>query len=202
MLLRHLFTGTLTCKKKINKTFYFFLILFLLSVKSTHSHEQQQWNRMASHCDRVVVPVQETSPNFTVKMKLGWWASPSAFSSTYTGRFPHLMPYSCRIWMGVLLAILFCGGSGLFGLLIWGWRKKALLLELLQPPDVNSNPTLRHLERLHCLACSCINTISLPLFFLDVFQEELFVLFARKKNNVNNSHNSTQPFQRCVVRNF
>lgn len=47
------------------------------------------------------LPVQVISPIFTLKTKLGWWASPSTFSISYTGRKPRLMPYSCRIWIGV-----------------------------------------------------------------------------------------------------
>lgn len=51
------------------------------------------------------LPVQVISRIFTLKTKLGWWASPSAFSNTYTGRTPLLMPYSCRTWIGVFLGL-------------------------------------------------------------------------------------------------
>lgn len=54
------------------------------------------------------LPVQLTSPIVTLKTKLGWWASPSAFSITYTGRLPFLVPYSCRICIGVFPGLGVC----------------------------------------------------------------------------------------------
>lgn len=56
----------------------------------------------------VHLPMQFTSPIFTLKMKQGWWASPSAFSITYTGRLPVLVPYSCSICIGVFPGLLLC----------------------------------------------------------------------------------------------
>lgn len=47
-------------------------------------------------------PVQLVSPTVTRKVKLGWWAWPSALRRSYTGVFPILVPYSCRRLIGVL----------------------------------------------------------------------------------------------------
>lgn len=54
----------------------------------------------------VHLPMQFTSPIVTLKTKQGWWASPSDFSITYTGRLPVLVPCSCRICIGVFPGLL------------------------------------------------------------------------------------------------
>lgn len=95
------------------KHLYIYSLIF-----TVHEINKLTWAAVVPQNALTVLPVHDTSPNLTLKTKLGWWASPSAFSSTYTGRLPHLMPCSCRIWMGVLLAIVFCGGSGFFWLLM------------------------------------------------------------------------------------
>lgn len=59
-------------------------------------------------------PVQLVSPTVTRKVKLGWWAWPSALRRSYTGVFPILVPYSCRRLIGVLpgLAASICSILG------------------------------------------------------------------------------------------
>lgn len=60
-------------------------------------------------------PVHLMPPIVTLKTKLGWWASPSAFSITNTGRSPLTTPYSYRICMGVFQEPVL-SGSGVFRL--------------------------------------------------------------------------------------
>lgn len=58
------------------------------------------------------IPTHVTSPTVTLKTKLGWWAWPSAFSIMNMGWFPLLIPYSCRIWIGVFPGLFHRGSTG------------------------------------------------------------------------------------------